>query len=236
MIALLDCDIIAYRSAASVEQESLELGIYRVNDLVSRILQRVGATEHEAHLSGTTNYRKQICPEYKANRTQVRPKFLEPLREHLVAEWQARLTDGCEADDAIAISAGKYFKEDIPFTVCSLDKDLKQIPGKHYRWEFAGTSSGKQWIKPEESFYVTPLDGLKFFYRQLLIGDTSDNVIGVNRIGKVGAAKHIDHLETELEMFECVRGLYNDDERLLKNGQLLWLQRTENELWQFPAQ
>lgn len=236
MISLLDMDLIAYRTAASVENGSLEIGVYRVNDLVSRILQAVGATEHEGYLSGASNYRKTIDPEYKSNRKDIqRPKFLEPLREHLITEWQAHVTDNIEADDAIAIAATKYFKEGVPFTVCSLDKDLKQIPGKHYRWEFAGTSSGKTWVKPEEHFFVSPLDGLKFFYRQLLIGDTSDNVKGVHRIGKVKASAFIDHLETEEEMYEVCRSLYQDDLRLLKNGQLLWLQRTSDELWQPPS-
>jgi DNA polymerase-1 len=148
-----------------------------------------------------------------------------------VAEWGARVSDNCEADDTIGIQATKYWKEDIKFVVCTLDKDMRQIPGKHYSWEFAGTSYGKQWVKPEEHFYVTPMDGMKFFYRQMLIGDTSDNVVGVKGVGKVGAAKHIDHLSTEEEMIEVVRGLYNDDERFIKNGQLLWLQRESGEIW-----
>lgn len=235
MIALLDCDLIAFRTAASVENESLEIGIYRVNDLYSRILQATKAVDHQGYISGGDNFRYKIDPTYKGNRVdKERPKFLEPLREHLVTEWGVKVTDGIEADDAIGIDSKKYWDLGLSFVVVSLDKDLEQLPGKHYCWEFAGKSYGKEWVRPERHFFVSPLDGMKFFYRQLLIGDNADNVKGVKQIGPVKAAAIIDHLETEQGMFEAVQSLYNDDERLLRNGRLLWLLRTEDDEWNFP--
>jgi 5'-3' exonuclease len=240
MILLLDGDILAYRTAASVEFESLPLGVYRINELVQRLKEETNSTEVEIYLSGSGNFRKELDPEYKANRKDTpKPIHLEALREHLVVAYKAKVTDGIEADDAIAIQATQYTENNVAFTICSLDKDFKQIPGKHYRWEFTGTTvtpkgERKQWTKPAESFYVTPLDGLKYFYKQLLIGDKADNVKGVWQVGQIKADRYIDHLTCEQEMFETVRDLYGDDERFLKNGQLLWLLRKEGELWKFP--
>lgn len=238
MISLIDCDLISFRTAASVENESLEIGIYRVNDLFSRILQATKADEHQGYISGGDNFRYKVDASYKANRVdKERPKFLEPLREHLISEWGVRVTDGIEADDAIGIHSTKLWNLNIPFTIVSLDKDLEMLPGKHYCWEFAGKSYGKEWVRPERHFFVSPLDGLKFFYKQLLIGDSADNVKGVKQIGPVKAAALIDHLTEEQEMFEIVQSLYNDDSRLLNNGRLLWLLREEYDgtpQWNFP--
>ena len=158
------------------------------------------------------------------------------MREHLVINWKATVSDGVEADDLIAIDATNAWIQDAPYIICSLDKDFRQLPGKHYSWDIQGVAHGKQWSKPAELVFVTPLEGTRNFYKQLLIGDPADNVIGVTNIGKVKAAKIIDPLTSEKDMFDAVAALYNyDSERLLKNGKLLWLLRT-NDLttWEFP--
>ena len=47
------------------------------------------------------------------------------------------------------------------------------IPGKHYNWN-------------KKIFETVDLQtGIQHFYKQMLIGDSSDNIIGINGIGKV---------------------------------------------------
>jgi DNA polymerase I len=227
MLAIVDGDLIAYRCAASANNDAVEIAIWRVDDLVRRILHDTGSTEHIIFLSGEVNFRKQLDPTYKAHRTQERPIWLEDCREHLVKTWGAKVTENIEADDAIGIEATACFNEGTDFTVCSLDKDLRQLPGRHYSWEISGTSSGKHWTKPAEKVFVTPLDGLKSFYRQLLIGDPADNVKGVLGIGKVKAAKIIDPLTLEEDMISAVRCLYDSEERYQLNRKLLYILRHE---------
>jgi len=112
--------------------------------------------------------------------------------------------------------------------IISLDKDLLMIPGWHYSWEI----SGQGWTKEAVKSYVTPLDGLRTFYKQMLIGDVSDNIFGVDRIGKVKASKYIDDLEDENEMIKTVFDLYNEDAiRFLMNAQCLWIMQREGETW-----
>ena len=227
-ILLLDFDHITYRAAASAENESLAIAIARAEDTFKRVLIETDADEYEAYLTGTNNFRYKIFPSYKANRTAPRPKHLEALREHFVVNWKAKVTDGYEADDAVAIRATEC-KDG--FIVASLDKDLRQIPGKFYSWEIAGTTHGKQWVKPAELVYISPLEGLRTFYKSLLIGDKSDNIIGVEGIGPVKAGKFLDNMKTEQDMFDVVRMLYDDDKRMLLNGQLMWLLREEGAVW-----
>lgn len=222
MIALIDGDIVCYRCAASAENEVEDIAIWRVDDLMHRILRSTGSDEYEAFISGTENFRKRIDPTYKANRTQARPKWYEHCREYLVTRWGSRVGDEVEADDLIGISQSYYFDGGVPSVVCSIDKDLKQLPGKHYNF-----------VK-EEFDFVTPLDAHRNFYKQLLIGDRTDNIFGVVGIGKVKAGKIIDPLSDEKDMYEVVKSLYDEEERFNKNCQLLWIMRKENSHFQSP--
>ena len=217
-IALIDADIVAYRCAASNDVEGgEEIAILRTHKLMQDILDVTEASEYRGFLTGSGNFRKQINPEYKANRKdKPLPLWLKSCKDYLITEWKAEVCVGYEADDAL----GMYQTEDS--IICTIDKDLDQVAGKHYNF-----------VK-QEFYDVLELDGLRHFYKQLLIGDRADNIFGVDGIGKVKAAKLIDHLNDGPEMFTTVKDLYDSEERLLINGQCLWIWRKENDLWQLP--
>lgn len=210
-VALIDGDIVAYRCAASIlptkskEQEPDDLAILRLDELMYRILNDTQSSEYVAYLSGGENFRKLLYPEYKANRTKVDPPMLGACKEFLVKEWEAKFAIGYEADDAIAIEHNPE-----KTIIVSIDKDMKQLPGEHYHF-----------VKLE--FDVVDENTAELnFWTQMLVGDTSDNIKGVDRIGPVNA-KRI--LEGNPNMYETVRELYNDDERFLLNFRLLRLLR-----------
>jgi len=122
-----------------------------------------------------------------------------------------------ESDDAVSIHQSSSS------IICAIDKDLLQVPGKHFSWAI----SRKGNIVREELFReVTPIEGLRTFYRQMLIGDTSDNIIGVHKVGEVKSAKLINELTSEEDMIAVVKELYNDDERFEINANLLWILRS----------
>lgn len=247
MIPLIDGDLIAYRVAASCQKQGVvteDFGIAeaRANELLHNIVTTVGnGQEWEIYLSGGENYRKKINPEYKANRENVeRPLYLEPLREWLVVERGAKVTDGIEADDMLGIQQTRYNEQEIPCIICSLDKDLRQVPGWHYSWEISGTSStGKKWTKEAERLLVSPREGLFNFYWQLVMGDKADNVLGYD--GKMRAKvpqflmDHYHNMQAmvdEQELFDYVLELYQLPVLdFLINGTCLWVQRTEGDNW-----
>lgn len=228
--ALIDGDICAYRCAASSNNEpDASVSILRVDDLINRIIQETAATDFLIYLSGPRNYRYDIDPEYKANRKDMpRPQWLEDTRAHLVVKWGAIVCDGIEADDALGIAQTEHKGMSI---ICSIDKDLKQVPGYHY-----------DFVKQRE-VHIDEIDGYFNFYSQLILGDRSDNVFGFDGKARTTIPKflqeHFDQLalfDNEYAMFEYVRDMYQDDERLLKNGRLLWIKRSEQEeLWNFPS-
>lgn len=247
MISLVDGDLVVYRCAASCEKQGVvteDLGVAqgRANNLIQRILQANGSGEMEYRLflSGGENFRKKINPAYKANRKDTPPPhYLEPLREWMVVNWGAEITDGIEADDALGIAQTTYAEQNVESIIATLDKDLRQIPGRHYSWEIGGTSStGKQWTRPEEFLTVSPREGLFNFYWQLVMGDASDNIFGFDGMARskipqklYGLYGEMEAMETEEELFTFVRELYNEDERFLMNGACLYIQREENENW-----
>ena len=217
MLALLDSDIVAYRCAATAENNEEWIAVARTKELVEQILHEVGADSYKLYLSGANNFRKIIYPDYKANRTQPRPKHLNACKQYLVDHWGATWTDGYEADDALGINQEKTLEGNT--IICSIDKDLRQIPGEHYNF-----------VKKARD-YISPETAIRTFYIQLLIGDTADNIKGVPGIGKAKAPKILDGCNNEDEMFEAVRDTYNDDKLMLLNGQLIHIFQKENDLW-----
>jgi 5'-3' exonuclease len=230
--ALIDGDLYSYRSSASAENDNLGIAIFRVEEMIDKTLHETGADEFSIFLSGSNNFRNTILFEYKANRTQPKPKYLAEVREYLTDKYKAETTDGYEADDALGVAQCAATDT----IICSLDKDLKMIPGLHYSFEISGTSKlGKKWSRPMEISKVEPFDGLKCFYTQLLVGDPTDNVKGCPGVGKVGAEKLLRDCTTEQELFEAVQASYPSDEELLVNGQCLWIWRKMNDIWQPPT-
>lgn len=118
--------------------------------------------------------------------------------------------------------------------IATVDKDLDMIPGMHYSWPIVRKGAV---VREGKIYEVSEVEGIRSFYRSLLVGDRTDNIFGVDGIGKVKAAKMIDNLETEEEMFERVAELYQGDmDRLLVNGKCLWIMREENKQWDFPLE
>lgn len=230
MILNVDADIVAFRCAASVEPSKKaepriltpeetaferDIAIARCDTLMRELIHTTQADTYNCFLSGRGNFRYKVYPEYKANRKDmVDPRFRQDCKEFLIKEWNAVLSHGCEADDLLGISQ----TED---SICaSIDKDLLMIPGWHYNW-----------VRDERA-YTAPLDGVRYFYKQMLIGDKVDNIIGVHGLGPVKAGKYIDNLEEEEEMIETVLSLYNDDvTRFIYNAQCLWIMQQEGVTW-----
>jgi DNA polymerase-1 len=228
---LIDSDIVAYRCAASCEKQGVVVEdswvcLRRVDELMQRIIAYTGASDWKAFLTGSDNYRNAYNPEYKANRKDTRrPQWLQQAREHLVTHWQASVEDGQEADDALGIYQCSHENT----IIASIDKDLLCIPGKHYNF-ITGTFH-------EQSI----ADAFRHFYFQLIMGDRADNIFGFDGLARASVPKKLEATIAELDsydnehgMFEFVRALYSDDERLLMNGRCLYIRQKEGQVWNFP--
>jgi 5'-3' exonuclease len=231
--ALLDGDIYAFRPAAASENDDLNIAIWRMEEMIDNTLAETGADELSIFLSGDTNFRHDIYPEYKANRPKERPRHLRDLKDYLIDRYSAVVSDGCEADDLLGIEQCA----NTDTIICTLDKDLRMIPGNHYSFEISGTSSkGARWVRPAEICTVSELDGLRCFYTQILVGDPADNVKGARGVGKVTAGRILAGCTSEQEFFQAVLESFTTEDELLMTGQCLWIFRKPNDIWRFPTE
>lgn len=216
MKALIDGDIVAFRCAASAEDADEYICIARLDHLMDEILYASDSSEYELFISGEGNFRYKVFPDYKANRKDTpRPRWLDRCREHLVTKWKAEFAHGCEADDML----GTRQTDDT--IICSIDKDLLQIQGKHYNF-VKGV-----W------FDQTYIEGMRLFFQQLLKGDTSDGIKGLKGVGEVGARKYLEGCDTVTEMYNVCKEQYENrnDDMMLTYGKCLWIWRKENDIW-----
>lgn len=222
MQALIDHDLVVFRCAASAEHDGLNIAIHRAEALLDELLTKTGADSYRAFLSGKSNFRKTIYPEYKANRTAPKPVHLEALREYALEKQNAELApDTLEADDALGIN------QTDDTMIVSLDKDLLMVPGKHFSWEI----KGKGWTKPDKFFTQDAIGGMRLFFEQCLKGDTADNIKGIEKIGNKRAAALLADCVTEQQMFDAVRNAYGNDEEFIMNASVLWIMQNEEDVW-----
>lgn len=232
MLALIDGDILVYRIGYTTENDEEFIAEARMREKIHDILNQTEANEYTIFLTSTdkSNFRFKVYPEYKANRKGDKPKHYEFLRNLLITTWDATEVFGEEADDALGIAQTK--DETI---ICTIDKDLNQIPGWHCNF-----ATG-------EKYYITEEEGVWFFYYQLLLGDKAvDNIPGCPGIGIVRANKLLPKDASEEELYKIVEHTYflqyqkkclpNYKEDMLRNGQLLKIRTKPDELWQLIGQ
>ena len=143
-------------------------------------------------------FRKEIFPEYKANRPEA-PEDLKtqlPIAIDLIREMGFKMLEmpGFESDDLIASLATLAAKNGIKVKIISHDKDMYQLIDDDKIVIFDPLK--KKEINEKgcnEKFGIHP----KYFKDfQALVGDSSDNIPGVKGIGVKTAAKLINEYKT----------------------------------------
>ena len=220
---LIDGDIVCYRTAFSREPSSLTEYCELADKYITNIVRNASPDikDYKVFLTGKGNYRKDIAvtQEYKGTRAKEKPEYLEAVRQHLISKHLAQVSAGEEADDLIAIEATTRGLKSV---ICSIDKDFNQVPGWHYNF-----------VK-NDRFHVSKAEGMRFFYSQIIIGDRSDNILGVHGIGEKKAAIALKGCKTEYELYSKCVELLGSAERVQENGLLLWLRRYEGQMWTPP--
>lgn len=166
------------------------------------------------------NFRTKVDPEYKANRDpKHKPTYLKELVDYLVKNHGGFVTQGCEADDFFGHAQSDAIQNGMVPVIVSIDKDLAQLPGIHYN------------LVKNELVDISKEDATLVFWRQMLEGDSVDNIKGVVGIGKVKAKKCIPAKTTDEEAKKIVTAYYQRDhdddweKEYNKNCDLLWIWR-----------
>ncbi len=139
--------------------------------------------------SGPT-FRDTLYPEYKANRSPMPPDLrtqIEPIHHVMrLLGWPVMAVPGVEADDVLGTLAHVAAQQGIEVIISSGDKDLSQLVNEHIT--IIDTMNGKRRdiAGVTAEFGVPPSLMLDY---QNLVGDTVDNVPGVEKVGPKTAAK-----------------------------------------------
>jgi len=149
------------------------------------------------------NFRHDVLPTYKGNRIGVdKPLFHSKAREYLELNYKTYLRPSLEADDVMGILSThpKFLKG--RKVVCTVDKDLYQIPGLIFNWN-----------KVERGVEEVTQDvGEMFHMVQTLTGDVCDGYEGILGIGEAKAYKLIlEGLQDDIPMWQTVIDVYEDN-------------------------
>lgn len=216
--------------------------IDNLRTMINTIKLDLETRNYSIFLGGDNNFRREVSTilPYKGQRAE-KPHHYHTLRSYLVDEEFATVTSNQEADDALGIMMTIYNREGKFIPICvSQDKDLNMIPGWHYN------------LNNREKRYITEDEAIRFFYKQLLAGDTTtDNIPGIKGISLDTAEKifTVTKAQTPEEYYKVVRENYKKaietgkfpykteksiDDILLEIGNLLWIRRETDQKWVSP--
>lgn len=183
---LIDGDSLIYYEAY---KDSLVDAIYGVDKRVNRILEDCRSTTYHMFLTEGKCFRydRAVTKEYKHSRKgREKPKFFNSLRGYLKDMYGAVSVKGIEADDCVSFLKTEYPDNTI---VCSPDKDvLQQLPGNHYNYQMIGRD--KAYV-PKGFISTSKSDALHFLHLQMLMGDSTDGISGIEGVGIKTAEKMI---------------------------------------------
>jgi 5'-3' exonuclease len=196
---LIDGDLLVYRLASAAETEvdwgndlwTLHSDAHGVKRMfaseVERIEKKFRTRNTTICFSDRNNFRKSLHPEYKSGRKGRKPLAYPAVVDWVRYNYNSEVWANLEADDVLGILASK----DRRSVIVSWDKDMAQIPGRHYDpYQNLVTS-------------VTEAGGYRHFLSQVLTGDRVDNYSGLPGCGPVKAAAILDKDESWSAVLEA---------------------------------
>jgi len=208
---LVDADFFFYRAASAAEYEmeyspdltviagSFTRGKQIVEQEMDKLRSRFDTTDLILYFTDVKNFRKDIDPNYKGNRTKRKPCGYLKLKMWGLETYPSLILPGLEADDALGIDATSGVYEN--FVLVSPDKDMQQIPCRIYNLK--------------EEFTQTPENAYRKLFEQCLTGDSTDGysgcpTVGPKRAGIILDKSKGDYWPAVVEAFE-ENGLTEED-------------------------
>jgi len=207
---LFDGDIPVYQAATAVQRTTdfgdvvattsdKDEGVANLMDRIVSMYTYLKGSEMLIALTDLHNFRKDILPTYKENRSGLtRPILLHHLRNHLIHDHSAKMKDGLEGDDVLGIAAtNPAVFRGFDKIIVSIDKDMHTIPGHHFNPD---RNDGIVIISEEKANYNHMM--------QTMTGDRVDGYSGCPKIGPVKAKAALEGILDPLERWEHVVNIY----------------------------
>ena len=153
-------------------------------------------------------FRNDIYSDYKANRPKMPEELaiqIEPLKKAISAMgWPMLIKDSVEADDVIGTLSKQANTKNIKVIISTGDKDLAQLVNKDTTLINTMTNEKLDIKGVKNKFGIPPSLIIDYL---TIIGDKSDNIPGVEKVGPKTALKWLDE--------------YKSLEKIVKNSDLL---------------
>ncbi|WP_419687510.1 DNA polymerase I [Burkholderia theae] len=192
--------------------------LYGIINMLRRMRKEVSA-EYSACVfdaKGKT-FRDDLYADYKANRPSMPPDLalqVEPIHGAVRAlGWPLLMVEGVEADDVIGTLAREAERHGMNVIVSTGDKDLAQLVSDHVTLVNTMTNETLDRDGVIAKFGVPPERIIDYL---ALIGDTVDNVPGVEKCGPKTAVKWLaqyDSLDGVIEHAGEIKGVVGDNLR-----------------------
>ncbi|KWN09558.1 DNA polymerase I [Burkholderia territorii] len=192
--------------------------LYGIINMLRRMRKEVSA-EYSACVfdaKGKT-FRDDLYADYKANRPSMPPDLalqVEPIHGAVRAlGWPLLMVEGVEADDVIGTLAREAERHGMNVIVSTGDKDLAQLVTDRVTLVNTMTNETLDRAGVIEKFGVPPERIIDYL---ALIGDTVDNVPGVEKCGPKTAVKWLsqyDSLDGVIEHAGEIKGVVGDNLR-----------------------
>lgn len=167
------------------EQYDLRKGLDYIDGTVKRLKNKLKAQDVVMVIGdGEKNFRKELYPQYKGNRTQPKPLMYELLLDYIINKYNVVTLPSLEADDVarIVYEDSKTFNYSEKIIV-SVDKDFYTIPEVNFLRDL-NEDALVEYINKDVAEYNLML--------QTIMGDSVDGYNGVPLYGKTKAKKFLD--------------------------------------------
>ena len=190
--------------------------IYGVSNMLSKLLR----TYNPSYLcvifdAKGKNFRHEIYDQYKANRSSMPIELSQQVSPiiDLIKSLGIKILQvpDVEADDVIATLASQNYKDNIKVLISSGDKDLAQLVNSRVTLVNSMDEKILDTNGVIKKFGVPPE---KIFDYLVLVGDTSDNIPGVDKIGPKTAVSLLDkydNLETIIQNIDNIKGKVSEN-------------------------
>ena len=156
-------------------------------------------------------FRHELYADYKGTRKPMAPELRDqvPVTKQMLQAMGICIVEkaGLEADDILGTIAKRAEREGMEVVLVSGDRDLLQIATERIKVRIPKTKHGKTTVEDyyakdvEEAYQVNPI---QFIDVKALMGDTSDNIPGVPKVGEKTATELITRFGSVEEVYAHV--------------------------------
>jgi hypothetical protein len=191
MTALIDGDSLIYYE---MQKNTLEEAMAGIDMRINQMLNITGSTHYAGFLTQGRCFRYDVATTrpYKHNRKHGdKPIIFPALKEYLKQVWKFTSVSKLEADDLVSV-----YHDPMKTVICSPDKDVL------YQNKVHNYNYGKA-----DFVTLSENDALRFLWKQVLMGDSTDGITGIPKVGPKTADTWLEQLIPS-EMPEFVLNKY----------------------------